>query len=184
MDHHFVPNLTFGPLLCQQIKQAFPEFHLDVHLMTYQLDSLVDEFLVSGANTITFHTKAAGNPLTLGQRIKDAGVKFGIALNPDEDIASLEPYWEMMDHLLVMGVYPGFAGQKFIPSTYQQIERVLQECQERHLNITVQLDGGVDEVSLPQLVAQGLQHFVVGSRLFRDGKITENYKTLMAAGTR
>ena len=116
MDNHFVPNLTFGPVICESLRRYGVEAPIDVHLMVEPVDRLISDFADAGATFITFHPEATQNVSTTLELIKTAGCKPGLAINPDTPLTYIEDHIESLDIITMMSVYPGFAGQSFILS--------------------------------------------------------------------
>ena len=163
MDNHYVPNLSFGPDLCEAIHQTFPQIEIDVHLMTDDPQHLISRFAAAGASRISIHKDACIHLHQTLASIKNLGLKAGLAINPAEDLPELQWCESVLDYVLLMSVNPGFGGQKFIPSSLEQIRRIHQQYQ--HLPIMV--DGGVDLSNLQALKKQGASDVVIGSALFK-----------------
>ncbi|RUQ95042.1 ribulose-phosphate 3-epimerase [Legionella septentrionalis] len=173
MDNHYVPNLTFGPSLCEQIHQSFPQALLDVHLMTIPVDELIVQFAKAGARRISIHPDATLHLDRSLQLTQDSGCEAGLVLNPATSIDCLRWCAHRLDFVLVMTVNPGFGGQTLIPEVIEKIKYLHAEYP--HLPICV--DGGVSVHNIAQLAAAGAQQFVAGSAIF---KSTDYAKTIAA----
>jgi ribulose-phosphate 3-epimerase len=164
MDGHFVPNLTIGPPVVEKIKKVAKR-PLDVHLMITDPWQYADAFLDAGADVFTFHLEVAekGDAMPLIDKVKSRGVKVGMALNPDADVARLQPYLPHLDLVLVMSVFAGFGGQRFMPSVLPGARRLRQE-----LGFTgeLEMDGGIDPTTISQAAAAGVNAFVAGTAIF------------------
>ncbi|MFC3882620.1 ribulose-phosphate 3-epimerase [Bacillus songklensis] len=165
MDGHFVPNLTFGPLIVEAIRPvtALP---LDVHLMIENPDQYIPAFAKAGADIITVHVEACPHLHRTIQLIKQHGVKAGVALNPATPIDQVKHILEDLDLVLLMTVNPGFGGQVFIQNVLQKIEQISQLIQIRHLSIDVEVDGGINPETAKQCVEAGATVLVAGSAIY------------------
>ena len=179
MDGHFVPNLTFGPPVIKAIRSV-TDLPFDVHLMISPVDPFIDEFAGAGANILTVHPEAGPHLHRTVQRIKGAGMKAGVALNPATPVSCVEPILEELDLVLVMSVNPGFGGQKFISSQLAKIEKLRSMIDATGKDIMLEVDGGIDPVTAPQAIAAGANVLVAGSAVFRGGEsaYAENIKAL------
>lgn len=169
MDGHFVPNLTIGPMVVKAIRGA-TELPFDVHLMISPVDPYIDDFAAAGANILTVHPEAGPHLHRTVQRIKAAGAKAGAALNPGTPASAVEAVLDDLDLVLVMSVNPGFGGQKFISSQLRKIEAVRKMIDRTGRDIHLEVDGGVDPQTAPQVVAAGATVLVAGSAVFRGGE--------------
>ncbi len=166
MDGHFVPNLTFGPLVVEAVKNL-TGIPLDVHLMIENPGSYIERYAEAGASMISVHYEAVTHLQRVLRQIKDLGVKAGVALNPHTPVRVLENVLDDMDFVLIMSVNPGFSGQQFIPQTYKklhQLREMLIRSQAGH--IKVEIDGGVSPGNIVQLSEAGVDIFVSGSGIF------------------
>ena len=169
MDNHYVPNLTIGPLVCEAIRPhvAIP---IDVHLMVEPVDALIPLFAQAGANLITFHPEASRHVDRTLQLIRDLGCKAGIVLNPASPLSWMDHLMERLDIVLLMGVNPGFGGQKFIPSTIEKLRqarrRIDAHLQDGGQPIWLEVDGGVKADNIGVIVAAGADTCVAGSAVF------------------
>jgi ribulose-phosphate 3-epimerase len=166
MDGHFVPNLTIGPPVVAALRQA-TDLYLDVHLMIEEPERYVEAFRKAGADGLTVHVEATPHLHRLVQQIRELGATPGVSLNPATPLGTLEEILPDVDLILVMTVNPGFGGQSFIPATLDKVRRLRKMLQERALSALIEVDGGVDIVTAPQLVAAGAQVLVAGTAVFR-----------------
>jgi ribulose-phosphate 3-epimerase len=178
MDGHFVPNLTIGPMVVKAIRSA-TDLPFDVHLMISPVDPYIDAFAEAGANILTAHPEAGAHLHRTIQRIKAAGVKAGVSLNPASPISLVEPVINDVDLILIMSVNPGFGGQKFISSQLKKIEAVRALIEKSGRDIHLEVDGGVDPETAPKAIAAGADVLVAGSAVFRGGP--QNYAQNISA---
>jgi len=165
MDHHFVPNLTVGPLVCEALRPV-TDAPLDVHLMVKPVDALVPEFAKAGAHLITFHPEASDHVHRTVMLVKEHGCKVGLALNPATPLAVLDHVLEDLDVVVVMSVNPGFGGQRFIPSALAKIRAVRERISASGCNVALEVDGGVKPENATAVVRAGADVLVAGSALF------------------
>ena len=177
MDNHFVPNLTFGPLVCDAIRDHGVMAPIDVHLMVEPVDRLIPDFAKAGASYITFHPEASHHVhRTLGL-IRDQGCKAGLVFNPATPLTWLEHVIEDLDMVLVMSVNPGFGGQKFIDSALDKLRQARVMIDESGRDIRLEIDGGVKIDNIGAIAAAGADTFVAGSAIFG----TDNYAATIGA---
>ncbi|MBF1278557.1 MAG: ribulose-phosphate 3-epimerase [Neisseria sp.] len=169
MDNHYVPNLTFGPMVCAALK-PYATVPVDVHLMVEPVDDLIHAFAKAGANIITFHPEASRHVDRSLGLIKEYGCQAGLVLNPATPVNILENVLDKLDMVLLMSVNPGFGGQSFIPNTLVKIHKVREMLDEyerqsgRH--IALEVDGGVKTDNIAEIAAAGADTFVAGSAIF------------------
>ncbi|EKE01486.1 MAG: hypothetical protein ACD_21C00122G0017 [uncultured bacterium] len=171
MDNHYVPNLTFGPIVCEALRKYGIKAPIDVHLMTKPVDKLIVDFAKAGATYITFHPEASEHIDRSLQLIIDNGCKAGLALNPATPINYLEHAWEKLSLILLMSVNPGFGGQKFIESVLPKICKVREFINDKivanhHEAPLLEVDGGVNLDNIQKVAAAGADIFVMGSAIF------------------
>ena len=166
MDNHFVPNLTFGPMICKALRDYGITAPIDVHLMVKPVDSLIPDFAKAGADIITFHPEASDHVDRTLQLIKDHGCKAGLVLNPATPLQVLDFVMDKLDVILLMSVNPGFGGQSFIPSTLDKLKLVKERITASGRDIRLQVDGGVKEDNIAEIAAAGADMFVAGSAIF------------------
>tara|TARA_B100000989_G_scaffold298413_1_gene287615 strand:+ start:4270 stop:4935 length:666 start_codon:yes stop_codon:yes gene_type:complete len=177
MDNHFVPNLTFGPMICKALRDHGINAPIDVHLMVNPVDGIIPEFASAGADYITFHPEASHHIDRTLQLIRDNGCKAGLAFNPATPLHHLDHVLDKLDMILIMAVNPGFGGQKFILSTLEKIRRVRKVIDESGLDIRLEVDGGVKIDNIATVADAGADTFVAGSAIFN----SDNYQTTIAA---
>jgi ribulose-phosphate 3-epimerase len=169
MDGHFVPNLTIGPLVVKAIR-PHTTLVMDVHLMIAPVDPYLDAFAEAGADIITVHAEAGPHLHRTIQRIKALGKKAGVSLNPATPAKMLDYVLEEIDLVLVMSVNPGFGGQSFITSQLKKIEAIRKAIDRTGKPIDLEVDGGIDAMTAPQVVAAGADVLVAGTATFRGGR--------------
>ncbi len=166
MDNHYVPNLTFGPMVCQSLRDYGITAPIDVHLMVKPVDSLIPAFAKAGADIITFHPEASEHVDRTLQLIKDNGCKAGLVLNPATPLHCLDYVMDKLDVILLMSVNPGFGGQSFIPTTLDKLKAVKAKIKASGRDIRLQVDGGVKASNIAEIAQAGADMFVAGSAIF------------------
>lgn len=166
MDNHFVPNLTFGPMICQSLRDYGITAPIDVHLMVKPVDALIPQFAKAGADIITFHPEGSDHVDRTLQLIKDHGCKAGLVLNPATPLQCLDFVMDKLDVILLMSVNPGFGGQSFIPSTLEKLRLVKERIKRSGRDIRLEVDGGVKASNIAEIAAAGADMFVAGSAIF------------------
>ena len=165
MDGVFVPNITFGsPVL--EIFKKFSKKPLDIHLMIVEPENFIDKFSNYKPQTLTIHIEATKNLKSSLNKIKKLNIKAGLAINPDTPVLDLEPYLDEIDMVCLMGVFPGFSGQKFIKSTTQRLKELRKLIDKNKSNTLIQIDGGVDLSNIKELASAGADILVSGSCIF------------------
>ena len=172
MDNHYVPNLTVGPVVCKALRNFGIEAPIDVHLMVSPVDDLVVSFAEAGATYISFHPEASENIDATIQLIKKHDCKPGLAINPDTSLDCLDDRLGSIDLVVIMSVYPGFAGQSFIQSSLQKLEGVRESIIASGKPILLEIDGGIKANNIRDVAQHGADVFVSGSGIFG----TENYR--------
>lgn len=180
MDGHFVDNISFGPPIIQAIHNTHDIF-LDVHLMISRPDHYLDRFVEAGSDMITVHVEAPHDVSETLTRIRQAGIKAGLALNPATPPSAVEPYLDQIDLLLVMTVVPGFGGQSFMQETMPKVEQAASWRSERKLAYHIQVDGGIDTRTAPIATAAGANVLVAGSSTFKAPDMTAAITSLRQA---
>lgn len=166
MDGVFVPNISFGfPVIEAIARQA--EKPLDVHLMIVEPEKYVDRFAKAGASMISFHLNATTDPTAVLKQIRAHGVKAGLVINPDIPVESLFPYLADADFVLLMSVFAGFGGQKFIEETYDRVRTLKAEIIRQGLDVELEVDGGVTTSNARALAEAGFDILVAGSAVFK-----------------
>lgn len=165
MDGHFVPNLTIGPPVIRALKRV-TSLPLDVHLMIDDADRTIDWYLDAGADMVTVHVEACYHLHRVLQQIKDSGAKAGVAINPGTPASSIEEVMRYLDYVLVMSVNPGFGGQAFIPSAVDKVAEIALMREEYDVDVTIEVDGGIDIHTAPLVVQAGARMLVAGNAIF------------------
>ena len=182
MDGHYVPNLTIGPGVVKALRPHTAK-PFDVHLMISPVDPFIEAFAEAGADIITVHPEAGPHVHRTLQLIRSLGKKAGVSLNPGTPAKMLDYLIEEIDLVLVMSVNPGFGGQKFIPSQLKKIEAIASQVAKRGLDVTIEVDGGIDPETARQSVDAGATALVAGTAVFRGGpgSYAQNIKALRGA---
>jgi ribulose-phosphate 3-epimerase len=165
MDGHFVPPITIGPLVVEALRPA-TTIPLDVHLMIESPERQIESFARAGADGLTVHVETCRDPRDVLRRIREAGLRAGLALNPPTPIATVEPWLDAIDVLLVMSVNPGWGGQAFIPDALAKVETARRWKSERNATFVIEVDGGVKPDNASQITAAGAEVLVAGSAIF------------------
>lgn len=180
MDGHFVPNITFGPIVVQGIRRITRRT-LDVHLMIENADQYLQAFRKAGADILTVHYEACTHLWRTIDSIHKLGAKAGVTLNPATAISSLDPVLEKVEMVLVMTVEPGFGGQKFIPEMIEKITYLSRIKKEKNLAFEIEVDGGIDVETAPLVVQAGANVLVAGSSIFGKENIDSAINALREA---
>jgi ribulose-phosphate 3-epimerase len=165
MDAHFVPNLTIGPPVVRSLRRHSPDVYFDCHLMMDNPDSFLDDFKDAGANGCTVHVEIGRTDELIAQ-MRGLELDVGLAANPDMPFEAVEPFLDKIDLLLLMTVFPGFGGQSFIADVMPKVERARAEIDRRGLRVALQVDGGINEDTLPVAAKAGADTFVAGNAIF------------------
>lgn len=171
MDNHYVPNLTFGPMICEALRKhavtsTGTPVPIDVHLMVQPVDSLAQAFCKAGADIVTFHPDASTHVDRTLQLIKAEGCQAGLVFNPATPLDVLEWVIDKVDVVLIMSVNPGFGGQSFIPSALKKIEQARRIIDASGRDIRLEVDGGIKASNIREVAAAGADTFVAGSAIF------------------
>lgn len=175
MDGVFVPNLTFGMPMIKALRK-YTKGILDVHLMIVKPERYIQQFISAGADIVTFHPDASDDVLGALNLIKSAGKKCGLVLNPDKPISLIEPYLDLIDVVIIMGVYAGFGGQKFILDTLDKIRDLKALIGNR--NIKIEMDGGATLENVKSIALAGTDIIVAGSAVFNAENPAEAVKSI------
>ena len=176
MDGTFVPNLSYGfPVVDAIAKKA--EKPLDTHLMIVNPENYVERFVKAGSAMVSFHLNATKDPDAVLAQIRACGAKAGLVINPDIPVESLFPHLKNCDYVLLMSVFAGFGGQKFIEDTYERIRTLKAEIERQGLNIPIEVDGGVSPANAKALTEAGAEILVAGSAVF----LAEDPATVISA---
>lgn len=165
MDGTFVPNISFGFPVMEPLRK-YSTKPLDVHLMIVHPEKYVERFCDAGAWSVGFHLEAVEDPLPILDLIKAKGVRTCLTINPDIDVKRLDPYLDKVDMILLMSVFAGFGGQKFIPETMDKLRYVKEQVTARGLKTLIEIDGGVNKDNAHELFAAGADVLVAGSAVF------------------
>ncbi|WP_404392897.1 ribulose-phosphate 3-epimerase [Pseudoalteromonas phenolica] len=166
MDNHYVPNLTFGPMVCKALRDYGIDAPIDVHLMVKPVDALIPEFAKAGASIITFHPEASEHIDRSISLIKEHGCQAGLVFNPATPLHYLDYVMDKLDVILLMSVNPGFGGQSFIPQTLDKLKQVRERIDASGRDIRLEIDGGVKVENIAEIAAAGADMFVAGSAIF------------------
>jgi len=180
MDGHYVPNITFGPLIVKGVRKITNKF-LDAHLMVENADDHLSAFQEAGLDQLTVHVEACPHLWATIDKIHALGLSAGITQNPATPLSSLEPVLHRVQNVLIMTVEPGFGGQKFIPEMLDKIRELNQIKIQRNLNFEIQVDGGIDVNTAPQVVKAGATCLVSGSSIFAANDIKKAFDELKTA---
>jgi len=177
MDNHYVPNLTFGPMICKALRDYGITAPIDVHLMVKPVDRLIPDFAEAGASIISFHPEASEHIDRTLQLIKDSGCQAGLVFNPATSLSYLEHVLDKVDVVLLMSVNPGFGGQSFIPHTLEKLRQARKIIDDSGRKIRLEVDGGVGVDNIAEIAKAGADMFVSGSAIFNQ----PDYKAVIDA---
>lgn len=166
MDGHYVPNLTFGPMVVAAIRRT-TDLPLDVHLMVENADRWIDPMVEAGADMIALHPESMHHPHLALTTIRKRGKKAGIALNPSTSLATIEELLSITDYAIIMSVNPGWGGQEFIEGSFDRARRLRQAALERGLELTIEIDGGMTPSRVALAAEAGIDVIVAGSAIFK-----------------
>lgn len=166
MDNHYVPNLTFGPVVVEALRNYGITAPIDVHLMVKPVDRIIPDFAAAGASYITFHPEASEHIDRTLQLIRDQGCKSGLVFNPATPLDLLDHVMDKIDMILLMSVNPGFGGQSFIPSALNKLALVRKRIDDSSYDIRLEIDGGVKVDNIAEIAKAGADTFVAGSAIF------------------
>ena len=181
MDGHFVPNITIGPPVVASLRKALPDTIFDCHLMIENPDQLIPAFAEAGATWISVHQEACVHLDRTLHLIMDHGCKAGVVLNPATPVDTLTDVLDLVHHVLVMSVNPGFGGQKFIRNSLQKMEALTWMRGERGLNYRIEVDGGIAMDTIAEVVRAGAELLVAGNAVFGQGDAKQNARQLLGA---
>ena len=179
MDGHFVPNLTIGPPVIKDLRK-FTKLPFDVHLMISPVHKYIKDYADAGANIITIHPETTENVLTSINEVKKYNKKVGLSLNPDIKLEKIKDFLDKIDLVLIMSVFPGFGGQKFIPDVVNKIKDLNKIKNERNLNFDIEVDGGINFSNSKTVIESGANILVSGTTIFKEnnGNLKKNIETL------
>ena len=179
MDGHFVPNLTIGPPVIKTLRK-YTSIPFDVHLMISPVHKYIEDYAKAGADIITIHPEATENLKDSINLIKKLNKKVGVSLNPDTKINVLDGHFPNIDLILIMSVFPGFGGQKFIPDTIHKIRNIKDIKEKNKYNFDIEVDGGINFTNSKEVINAGANILVSGTTIFKEnnGDIKKNIETL------
>jgi ribulose-phosphate 3-epimerase len=180
MDGHFVPNLSFGPQLVAAVRSRTTR-PLDVHLMIEEPLRYLEAFRTAGADTLVFHLESRSEPRATLSEIHRLGAGAGIAIRPETPVAALDPYLADLDELMVMGVHPGFSGQKFLPEALSKLRTARARLESLDRDVELAIDGGITVETAHACATEGATFFVCGQSAFGGGRVAENLARLRRA---
>jgi len=181
MDGHFVPNITLGPPIVSSLRKAIPDVIFDCHLMIENPDLYIPAFAEAGATWISVHQEACRHLNRTLHMIADHGCKPGVVINPATPVGMLDEVLDIVHHVLVMSINPGFGGQKFIHDSLKKISALANEREKRGLDFRIEVDGGVAMDTIADIVRAGAELLVAGTAVFGKGDIRENARKLLQA---
>ena len=180
MDGQFVPNITFGADVVASMRKH-SKLVFDCHLMVVNPERFVDAFAQAGADSMTVHAESTLHIHGALQKIKKAGMKAGVVINPGTPVSAIEPVLSLVDQVLIMTVNPGFGGQAFIPEMLEKVQKVAKIRDEKGYDFDIEVDGGVDNKTIKACYQAGANVFVAGSYLFKASDLTAQVETLRVA---
>ncbi|OGP96317.1 MAG: ribulose-phosphate 3-epimerase [Deltaproteobacteria bacterium RBG_16_55_12] len=183
MDGHYVSNITIGPAVGESIRKV-TRLPLDVHLMITDPDKYGPEFIKAGADWISIHPETCEEPKTSLKKIRELGAKASIAVNPDVPLDQVERYFPDIDMVLMMTVFPGFAGQAFIEDVLPKIEKAKKVIERRKLPILIEADGGIKADNIARVVEAGAEVIVSGSGIFKTSDYADTIRRMREAGNK
>ena len=183
MDGHFVPNLSFGPVVQRSVRDR-TDAVFDTHLMVNNPEDLLEDWAKAGSDYLTVHAEVCPHLHSTLGRIRDLGMKAGVSINPSTPLTAIEHVLMDMDLLLVMTVNPGFGGQSFIETQLPKLERARRLIDDSGADIIIEVDGGVKPVNAGRIVAAGADALVAGSAIFGDQRLAENVAALKASAAK
>ena len=169
MDNHFVPNLTFGPMIVEACR-PLSRLPFYAHLMVERPETLIEATVKAGADSVGVHVEATAHLHRLVQQIKGTGASACVALNPATPVSLIEPIIEEIDTVLVMSVNPGWAGQAFIPASLERVRAIAEMAAAKSAQAEILVDGGITEANIGDLCQAGMTGAVIGSHLFQEGR--------------
>lgn len=180
MDGQFVPNISFGADVVASMRKH-SKLVFDCHLMVVNPERYVDAYAQAGADIMTIHTESTSHIHGALQKIKAAGMKAGVVINPGTPVSALEPVLSLVDQVLIMTVNPGFGGQAFIPECLDKVKQVVDLRQANSFDFDIEVDGGVDDKTIAACAKAGANVFVAGSYLFKAEDLVSQVQTLRTA---
>jgi len=166
MDGHYVPNLTFGPMIVEAVRRS-TELPLDVHLMIENAERWVDAYMDAGADMVAVHPETLYHPHLTLTAIRKRGKRAGIALNPGMSLTTIEELLPIVDYAIIMSVNPGWGGQKFIEGSFERARRLRRLALDAGTSLTIEIDGGMNVERIPQAAEAGIDVVIAGSAIFK-----------------
>lgn len=177
MDGNFVPNITFGVKMVEDVR-PHTTLPIDVHMMVKDPSFYAEKFVKAGADFVTFHIEAERNARPLLEKIRELGAKCGIVISPDTSVSEIEDVLDICDMVLVMSVYPGFGGQKFIENSLDKIKRLKELKTEKGYSYIIEIDGGVNKDTVKRIKDAGAELLVAGSAVYNKADMRQNIELL------
>lgn len=165
MDGQFVPNITIGPLVVRAVRRV-TDLPVEVHLMIEEPERYIEDFCEAGADLIIVHVETCPHLDRTLHQIREEGIRVGVTLNPSTPVVALQEVLDLVDHVLVMSVNPGFGGQSLIPYTLDKVRQLVAMRDERHLGFDIEVDGGINAKTVKSVVEAGANILVMGSAIF------------------
>lgn len=177
MDGNFVPNITFGVKMVEDVR-PHTTLPIDVHMMVKDPAFYAEKFVKAGADFVTFHIEAERNARPLLEKIRESGAKCGIVISPDTSVSEIEDVLDVCDMVLVMSVYPGFGGQKFIENSLDKIKRLKELKSSKGYSYIIEIDGGVNKDTVKRIKDAGAELLVAGSAVYNKADMRQNIELL------
>ena len=177
MDGHFVPNITFGPMVVAAVRKI-TSLYLDVHLMIEEPGRYIARFVESGADGVTVHVEACRQPAEEIEAIRSLDVEAGVSLNPETPVESVQPFLNLLNGVLVMSVHPGFGAQAFMPSALEKIRKLREWTDRAGLDVQIMVDGGINGSTAELVREAGADVLVAGTAVFGGGEIAKRIRML------
>lgn len=181
MDHHFVPNLSFGAVVCDALRKAGVKVPIDVHLMVTDPEAYIEPFAKAGADLISFHPETVVDVSAVVKKIKENGLQAGLVFNPDKPVEVDDSLAESIDMILLMSVFPGFGGQKFMPEVLEKAKVTRAWIDKKGHPTLLAIDGGIKAENVALAAMSGVNYFVIGSGLFSASNYSERLSELRMA---
>jgi ribulose-phosphate 3-epimerase len=178
MDGHFVENISFGPATITAIRSRF-DFKFDSHLMVSNPEKMIMKYIEAGSDWISFHIEIKHHITENIELIKSQGRKAGLVLNPDTAIQEVYPYLSKIDYILLMSVFPGYGGQKYMASTKDKVLALRKQLDDSDYSCLIQVDGGINASNIHDLKAAGADLFVIGTHLYNSSDIKHTLETVL-----
>ena len=178
MDGHFVDNISFGPAAIPAIRSKF-DFKFDSHLMVSNPEKMIPKYIDAGSDWVSFHLEVNHHIKENIELIKDHNRKAGLVLNPDTEIEKVFPYLPFIDYVLLMSVFPGYGGQKFLESTRERISTLKKRIDQEEISCLIQVDGGINTSNIHDVKVAGTDLFVIGTHLYNSSDIKHTLNVVL-----